>query len=133
MAFCPRCASPNIDSAVACAMCGASLGGSVGTPPPPQPQAQNPYGGAPNYGYGGYGGGMVRTSGLAIGGFVCGLLGILCFLIAIVGLIMSVIAYNQCKTSQGELRGQGFAIAGIVLSIVWLVINAIYWIVVFSR
>jgi hypothetical protein len=133
MAFCPRCASPNIESAVACATCGANLGGNVAAsqPPPPQ-QQQNPYNyGAPNYGYGG-GYGMVRTNGLAIGGFVCGLLGILCGLIALAGLIMSVIAYNQCKTSNGELRGQGFAVAGIVLSIVWLVINIIFLIVRFN-
>jgi hypothetical protein len=124
MAFCPRCAAPNLDSAIACASCGAMLSGSVGTP---TPQAPPPTAGAPPpfQPYAPFGPTGPRTNGLAIGGFVCGLSGILCGLVAIAGLIMSIIAYRQCKDSHGDLKGEGFAIAGIILSIVWLLLTVL--------
>jgi Zn-finger nucleic acid-binding protein len=52
-----------------------------------------------------------RTNGLAIAGFICA------FLCSLPGLIMSIIAYKQCKDSNGTLGGEGLALAGIIISI----------------
>lgn len=51
-----------------------------------------------------------RTSGMAIAGFV------LSFFCGLLGLIFSVIGYNECQNSNGMVTGQGLAIAGIVIS-----------------
>lgn len=58
-----------------------------------------------------------KTNTLAIVGFVCS------FLISIVGLILCIVAKNQIKTS-GE-RGDGLATAGIIISIVWMVLSVV--------
>jgi hypothetical protein len=58
-----------------------------------------------------------RTSGMAIAGFVCS------FLCGILGLIFSIIGYNQIKKSNGALTGGGLAIAGIIISILQFVIG----------
>jgi type II secretory pathway pseudopilin PulG len=57
-----------------------------------------------------------RTSGLAIAGFVCS------FFFGLLGLIFSVMGYNECKRSGGTVGGAGLAIAGIVISIFWIVV-----------
>lgn len=132
MAFCPRCAAPNLENAMACSACGVSLGsmpmpgmGQQQPPPgvPPTPYGSEPYG--PYYN-------MPTTSGMAIGGFVCGILGLLCGLIAIPGLILSILGLQQCRRSNGEVRGAGLAIAGIVISCIFLLLNAIFFMVGFA-
>lgn len=82
--------------------------GSPGSyPPPPPPMPVGPgYGPPPR---------SDKTSGLAIGAFVTGLLG--CF--GVLGLILGIIALRQI--GQSGAKGRGFAIAGIVLSCLWLV------------
>jgi hypothetical protein len=54
---------------------------------------------------------MRRTSGMAIAGFV------LSFFCGILGLIFSILGYNECKRQPGVVTGEGFAIAGIIISI----------------
>ena len=111
MAFCPRCAAPNIDTAAACAACGAPLSAAPAAPGAPPPMNQQ---------FAGAGGAMVpRTNGLAIAGFICS------FLCALPGLIMSIIAYNQCKSSGGQLKGEGLALAGIIISAIMMVLGII--------
>ncbi len=91
--------------------------------PPAYGQPQQPYG-APPPGYGAAPGyppgydqpGMVssqaaRTSGMAIGGFICS------FLCGLLGLILSIIALNQINKSMGMLRGRGLAVAGIIIAV----------------
>lgn len=56
-----------------------------------------------------------KTSGLAVAAFVTGLLG--CFFI--VGLVLGIVALR--KISQSGEKGRGLAVAGIVLSCLWLV------------
>jgi len=62
-------------------------------------------------------------SGLAIAGFVCGLLGLTpCFVglvLCILGIVFSSVGI--AKTGIGKRRGRGLAIAGLVLSIVFIV------------
>jgi len=114
MAFCGRCAAPNVDSAVTCAACGAPLQASAA----PDAQAGAPTGAPPPAYYAGYAP-AGRMNGLAIAGFVCA------FLCWPAGIIMSIIAYNQCKANPEELRGQGFALAGIIISAIGAVLGII--------
>jgi hypothetical protein len=115
MAFCPRCAAPNIDTAVACAACGAPISSSAPGAPGGMPSAP------PSFDPGLQQGSVApKMNGLAIAGFVCS------FLCAIAGLPMSIVAYNQCKKSNGALKGEGLALAGIIISIAGFVLNIIF-------
>jgi hypothetical protein len=114
--FCPACAHNNPDGAAVCGACGTSLpvSGPAAYPPPGMPMAPNPYMVQPR-----------RTSGMAIAGFVLALVSC-----SLLGLIFSIIGYNECKRSNGQVEGQGLALAGIIISIVWLALGIIYVIVV---
>lgn len=120
MAFCPRCAAPNIDSAAACAACGAPLSaasGVIGGAPQPggQPAGINPQISGGEF--------APRMNGLAVAGFVCS------FFCAIVGLPMSIVAYDQCKKSNGALKGEGLALAGIIIGAIMLGLTVINFVV----
>lgn len=58
-----------------------------------------------------------RTSGLAIAGFVCS------FFCGLLGLILSIMGRNECKRSGGTVGGDGLALAGIIISIISLVLG----------
>lgn len=60
-----------------------------------------------------------RTSGLAIAGFVCS------FFCGLIGLILSILGRNECKRSGGTLKGEGLALAGIIISSVTLALSVI--------
>jgi hypothetical protein len=55
--------------------------------------------------------GQPSTSGMAVAGFI------LSFLCALLGLIFSIIGYNEVKNSNGMKTGGGLALAGIIISI----------------
>ena len=120
---CPRCATINLDGSVVGASCGAQLpaaGPAAGYGQPPM-GAQG-YPPAPPAGYypPPYGMPMQMaptTSGMAIAGFV------LCFLCSPLGLIFSIIGYNEVKSSNGMKTGGGLALAGIIISILSLVLG----------
>jgi len=57
-----------------------------------------------------------QTSGMAIAGFVCS------FFCGVIGLVFSIIGRNECKRSAGMIRGEGLALAGMIISIVQMVI-----------
>lgn len=98
----------------------------------------NPYG-QPGYGqqypsggyqqpgypqYPGYPGGMPprEGSGLAVGSLICSILGlVLCFVVAVAGVIMGHIAYGKAK--RGVADGQGLALAGIIIGYVSIALN----------
>lgn len=61
------------------------------------------------------GGAPSRTSGLAIASLVLGVLGF-CGVTALAGLILGIIATIKINKSQGQLKGNGLAIAGICVS-----------------
>ena len=63
----------------------------------------------------------VKTSGLAVASLILGFLGF-CGLTAIVGLILGIVALVQISKSEGRLKGQGLAIAGIIISAVFLLL-----------
>jgi hypothetical protein len=125
---CPRCATINLDGSVVCSSCGAQLPAAMppagagypppgaGHPPPGAGYAPPPQGYYPPP----YGVPMQMapsTSGMAIAGFV------LSFLCALLGLIFSIIGYNEVKNSNGMKTGGGLALAGIIISIVNLLLG----------
>jgi prepilin-type processing-associated H-X9-DG protein len=71
--------------------------------------------------------GSARTSRLAVTSLVLGVLGIFsCGGTALVGLILGIMGLNRIKKSQGQLSGSGLAIAGIVVSAIFLLMLPIY-------
>lgn len=63
--------------------------------------------------------GQPSTSGMAIAGFICS------FLCWPLGLIFSIIGYNQVKNSGGMKTGSGLAIAGIIISILGILFTIV--------
>ncbi len=124
---CPRCATINLDGSVVCSSCGAQLP-TAAPPPGAAPYGAPPYGAPPMGAAPGYPPGpppgyypppygvpmqmAPSTSGMAVAGFV------LSFLCALLGLIFSIIGYNEVKNSNGMKTGGGLALAGIIISIV---------------
>jgi hypothetical protein len=98
---------------------GQSLPMTYPPPGPGQPGPQAPYPGPPmpaDPGYGSpYDSRSNKTNGMAIAAFVTGLLG--CF--GVVGIILGAISLNQIGKKGG--KGRGLAIAGIILSSLWVV------------
>ena len=68
-----------------------------------------------------------KTSRLAIASLVLGILGVLtCGATALVGLILGIIAMAKVKSSGGKLGGNGIALAGIIVSAVFLFMIPIF-------
>lgn len=116
---CPTCGAMNQPGAAFCSQCATNLLTPPGMAPPPP----GPYG----YGYQQpyqqpYLPPVTRTSGMAVAGFVMSFLGCL----SILGLIFSCVGYNECKKSNGTVTGEGLALAGIIISVVMLLINLLY-------
>lgn len=83
-----------------------------GYPPPGTPPGYSPYAGpgAPP---------RAGTNGLAVASFILGLIGML-LLSAILGIIFGILALSQLR--RRPQRGRGLAIAGLVLSGLWILI-----------
>ena len=93
---CPKCGTENPDDAQLCHSCSSVL-----TSTPTQ---------APDLGS--------KTSGMAIASFVLGMLGFCTFFItAIPAIILGIMGLVKIGKSGGKLKGNGFAIAGIVLAL----------------
>jgi hypothetical protein len=95
---CPACGAQNLPNAAFCSQCATNLM-------------------VPPHMMGGVPGMAPRTSGMAIAGFV------LSFFCGLLGLIFSIIGYNECKKSNGVVTGEGLALAGIIISIVGFFIS----------
>ncbi|MEZ0349287.1 DUF4190 domain-containing protein [Mycobacterium sp. pR1184] len=103
------------------------------SPPPPGPSYPPPPGGSyppppPAPGYppapgGGYPPAAAGTNGMAIASLVCSLLGWLCGIGPILGIIFGIIALGKIKqTGEG---GRGLAIAGIAIGAVLIVVGIV--------
>jgi len=104
MSTCPRCAASLPDGVSFCSACGSTITAPPVTPPP-QPYAPVQPGAYI---------GPQENSGKAIGSLVCGLLFFIPFSF-IVAIVLGHIALSEIKRSAGRLKGQGMAIAGLVL------------------
>jgi len=64
----------------------------------------------------------VKTSGMAIASLVLGILGIIsCGITPLIGLILGILAVRNVRNSKGALVGEGIAIAGTIISALFLV------------
>lgn len=64
-----------------------------------------------------------KTSGMAIASLVLGICGLItCGITSLVGLILGLVAMNQIKKSNGTLGGNGVALAGTIVSAVFLLL-----------
>src|SRR5256885_1412873 len=68
-----------------------------------------------------------RTSGMAVAGFV------LSFFCALLGLIFAILGYNECKASNGIVKGQTLALAGILISIFNILLGILWYAIVRSK
>jgi hypothetical protein len=110
----------------------------AGAPYSATPYSATPSGGPPSYGatpysatpsyapgtpYAPYGqGAQSKTNGLAIAALVCGIAGFLFFIPAVLGIIFGFVSRAQIKNSGGRQKGEGMAIAGIIVGFAWLVV-----------
>ena len=94
-------------------------------PTAPAPRASRPY---PQYGYGhdpAHGAAIAaKTNGLAIASLICSCAGLF-FVPAIPGIVLGFVARAQIKRSDGAQRGDGLALAGIIVGFGWLVLLAL--------
>jgi type II secretory pathway pseudopilin PulG len=68
-----------------------------------------------------------KTSGMAITSLVLGILGIFtCGLTALFGLIFGIIAMSKVRNSGGKLSGHGLALAGVIVSAIFLVVLPVF-------
>jgi hypothetical protein len=68
-----------------------------------------------------------KTSGLAVSSLVLGVLGVFtCGITALIGLILGIIAMVKVSNSRGALRGNGIALAGIIVSGIFLLMIPIF-------
>lgn len=114
--FCSNCGQKLDDNAVTCPNCGAETGVSpaVGAEKPAEqagePRQQQAQQYQPPR--------ESESNGFAIAGLICA------FFIPILGLIFSCIGLNRSKKMNGD--GKGLSIAGIVISVLAIVIIIIY-------
>jgi uncharacterized membrane protein len=63
---------------------------------------------------------------MAIGSLVASLVGFLCWLGAIAGIVLGIVALNQIKQTHEE--GHGLAIAGIAIGALSLVVGLVFFV-----
>ncbi|MGO9854735.1 MAG: DUF4190 domain-containing protein [Acidimicrobiales bacterium] len=107
--------------------------GAASTPPAAPSYGSAPYGAGgpyPTSGYAQYphsvGGAAAtpKTNGLAVASLICSCAGLF-FLPIFPGIILGFVAHSQIKRSNGMQRGDGLAIAGIIVGFGWLVLIAL--------
>ena len=86
--------------------------------PPPATRQYPPYGGGAAA--------TPKTNGLAVASLICSCAGLF-FLPIFPGIILGFVAHSQIKRSNGMQRGDGLAIAGIIVGFGWLVLIALGW------
>jgi hypothetical protein len=114
-----------------------------GSAPPPPPSYGDPapppsYGSAPppgNYGQPAYGGGVPKSSVMAIVSLVTGILGLVCcgwFLLSVAAVVTGYLGKKEIAESQGMKTGAGLAKWGFILGIIGIVLGILSWIVTLS-
>lgn len=93
-------------------------------PPPPPPSPAMP---PPPVPYGG----AQPTNGMAIASLVCGIVGFLCFVPAVVAIVLGAIARTQISQTEPPQKGQGMATAGMILGTVWIALTVVYFVIFF--
>jgi type IV pilus assembly protein PilA len=102
--ICPTCGASIGDNSQFCSNCGNSV---LQMPTAAPPGAPPLYAGQP------------QTSGKAVASLVCGIINI--FPLFIIAIVLGHIALSEIKKSAGRLKGEGLAIAGLVLGYLGIV------------
>jgi len=111
MPTCPRCSATVQEAVSFCPSCGSARSSLL----PSQPAQTSVSPGIPvTYA------GNPKTSGKAIGSFICGLFFFL-LPVTIVAIVLGHLSLSDIKKSPGRLKGQGLAIVGLVLGYVGVV------------
>jgi type IV pilus assembly protein PilA len=109
MAFCAACGNSLAEGEKFCRVCGRD---STSGAPAAQTMGALPTPAAPVI--------PAKTSGKAIASLLCGLLFFIPFLF-IVAIVFGHLALSEIKRSAGRLKGEGLAIAGLVLGYAWVI------------
>ena len=109
MAFCAACGNSLAEGERFCRVCGRD---STSGAPPTQATGTQATPAAPVI--------PAKTSGKAITSLLCGLLFFIPFLF-IVAIVFGHLALSEIKRSAGRLKGEGLAIAGLVLGYGWVI------------
>lgn len=99
--LCPACGAAIADGSKFCSNCGKSF--MLAPAAAPSPVANGP----------------AQTSGKAVASLVCGIINI--FPLFIVAIILGHVSLSEIKKSAGRLKGEGLAIAGLVLGYLGIV------------
>lgn len=124
--FCPNCGAKVPDDAITCESCGTRL--VVGEPAPALPAAPTlPPTPASTPAYTGP---LPETSGLAIASMVLGLVSLLAgggmlLIPGVLALVLGYMARNQIRESGGTLRGDEFAMVGMITGGISLAIGLV--------
>ena len=134
--FCPSCGQEITEEGTFCINCGYNLSQLNQVQDEVQVQVQNPNPNQNNYNNNNFNGNYNQnvqmvptyTNGMAITGFVLGIVSLLCCcytsILAVVGIVFAIVGLNNANTHGGI--GKGFAIAGIVLNSISILIAFIY-------
>ena len=129
--FCSKCGTQLGGTATFCSGCGNPVGTPVAqsySAPAATANYNSNNFGAPQYGNQAFNSpnysAVGSTSGMAIGGFICSLLGI-----SIIGLILGYLARKEILQSNGAKSGSGLATAAIVLGWLWLILSVVFGII----
>lgn len=132
MSFCPACGASNPSEARFCSACGRPLG-SVAAEPAQQPVVANPYAissSGRELGRGQWQ--QPRNSTLAIVSLVAGILQLFCCCFGgLVAVICGHLARSEIRKSEGQILGDGMALAGLILGYLGLAGTAVYFLLVF--
>lgn len=114
--ICPKCGATLADSSRFCSSCGYSTSQvQPGLVPVPSPSSAAPppahYPAAPL--------GPAQTSGKAIASLVCGIINV--FPLFIAAIVLGHMSLSEIKKSGGRLKGEGMAIAGLVMGYLGIV------------
>lgn len=123
MKQCPNCKFENEEDAVVCTNCGRIFGAN-------NAQQYNPYG-TPNGVYSSYP--EQKNNGYATASLVLGIFGLCCTRIcAILAIIFGFIARKRIRESGGAEKGDGMALAGIIMGFIGLGVMILAIVILFA-
>jgi type IV pilus assembly protein PilA len=111
--ICPKCGAAVADNSQFCSNCGSSF--VPGQPPAPSVALSPQLAGPP------------QTSGKAIASLVCGIINVFPFFM--VAVILGHMSLSEIKKSSGRLKGEGIALAGLILGYLGIIFIPIILIV----
>ena len=119
---CSKCGTTQAEGNRFCSVCGKSFADPTPAPPPvPPPPAPYPATAYPAAAYPAVPAPVVaeETSGKAIASLILGIMNV--FPLCIVAIVLGHISLSEIKKSAGRLKGEGLAIAGLILGYLGLV------------